>query len=339
VRNAAVPAAPAALANDNRTPAGELKDGVLTLRLDLVPTSWYPAQDDGRSFPVYAFAEKGKPPQIPGPLIRVPQGSEVRLELHNTLTMPMFVLGFQTTEPVTIAPGGTAKFQFAAKTPGTFYYSARSCKHSIREVGLLDLAADLPMGENPFEMESQLKATIILDSSKSMDFGDGKMTKLSYGSYMAATIAYLAELARQAHLRQRRPGWQLAGEDPLAEDRDHLLVDTCKMDRLGHPGFEDHGAEVAQRVVGGRQRGIDGNLASGDHRARQAYPRAAAGNMSRMRLAPGQRAEQDEGEHAPDGGALPLPVEAGPLRHRDSPRPLDAHISPSAGGILGQQKK
>ena len=42
-----------------------------------------------------------------------------------------------------------------------------------------------------FEMEAQLKATIILDSSKSMDFGDGKLTKLSYGSYMAATIAYL----------------------------------------------------------------------------------------------------------------------------------------------------
>ena len=42
-----------------------------------------------------------------------------------------------------------------------------------------------------FEMESQLKATIILDSSKSMDFGDGRMTKLAYGSFMAATISYL----------------------------------------------------------------------------------------------------------------------------------------------------
>jgi uncharacterized protein (DUF58 family) len=41
-----------------------------------------------------------------------------------------------------------------------------------------------------FEMEAQLKATIILDSSKSMDFGEGKLTKLQYGSYMAATLAY-----------------------------------------------------------------------------------------------------------------------------------------------------
>src|SRR6185503_11402792 len=48
-------------------------------------------------------------------------------------------------------------------------------------------------------------------------------------------VARDAELARQAHLRQRRPRWQLAREDPLAEARDHLLVDTCKVDRwLSH---------------------------------------------------------------------------------------------------------
>jgi uncharacterized protein (DUF58 family) len=41
-----------------------------------------------------------------------------------------------------------------------------------------------------FEMESQLKATIILDGSKSMDFGEGKLKKIEYGSYLAATLAY-----------------------------------------------------------------------------------------------------------------------------------------------------
>jgi FtsP/CotA-like multicopper oxidase with cupredoxin domain len=140
-----------------------LKNGVLTLRLELVPANWYPAQDGGRSFPVYAFAEKGKAPQIPGPLVRVPQGAEVRLELHNTLATAMFVRGFQTPEPVSVAPGGTAEVHFTAKAPGTFYYSARSCKHSITEVGALDLADDLPMGENPFETESQLEGALIVD--------------------------------------------------------------------------------------------------------------------------------------------------------------------------------
>ena len=42
-----------------------------------------------------------------------------------------------------------------------------------------------------FEMESQLKATILLDVSRSMDFGEGRFTKLVYGSMLAATLAYL----------------------------------------------------------------------------------------------------------------------------------------------------
>ncbi len=42
-----------------------------------------------------------------------------------------------------------------------------------------------------FEMESQLKATLLLDCSRSMDFGDGRLTKLAYGSYLAASLAYL----------------------------------------------------------------------------------------------------------------------------------------------------
>ena len=42
-----------------------------------------------------------------------------------------------------------------------------------------------------FEMESQLKTTLLLDISRSMDFGDGRLTKLEYGSYLAATLAYL----------------------------------------------------------------------------------------------------------------------------------------------------
>ena len=51
-----------------------------------------------------------------------------------------------------------------------------------------------------FETENELKATIVLDTSRSMDYGGangksdtarGKLTKLEYGSYLAATIVYL----------------------------------------------------------------------------------------------------------------------------------------------------
>ena len=42
-----------------------------------------------------------------------------------------------------------------------------------------------------FEMENELKATLVLDTSRSMDYGTGGLTKLEYGSYLAATIVYL----------------------------------------------------------------------------------------------------------------------------------------------------
>lgn len=42
-----------------------------------------------------------------------------------------------------------------------------------------------------FEMESQLKATLLVDVSRSMDFGEGRCTKLFYASTLAATIAYI----------------------------------------------------------------------------------------------------------------------------------------------------
>ena len=58
-------------ANDNRVTSGALKDGVLTLRLEMRKGIWHPESDDGEAIPVYAFGEAGKPLQVPGPAIRV----------------------------------------------------------------------------------------------------------------------------------------------------------------------------------------------------------------------------------------------------------------------------
>src|SRR5438309_8384618 len=80
-------------ANDNRIPAGELKDGILILHLELTSGNWYPEADDGPSMKIEAFAEEGKAPQIPGPLIRVPQGTEIRVSFHNTLAATAILRG------------------------------------------------------------------------------------------------------------------------------------------------------------------------------------------------------------------------------------------------------
>ncbi len=157
------PDIPAAQANNNRSTAGEVKGGVLRLNLELVEAKWYPDQDGGFNLSVYAFAEKGKKPQIPAPLIRVPQGTELRLEIHNTLPVAMFIRGLQTPEPVQIGAGGTAEVRSTATLPGTYYYSARSTQMSLTEIGALSILDDLPMGEGPFGIESQLEGAFIVD--------------------------------------------------------------------------------------------------------------------------------------------------------------------------------
>src|SRR5579863_579227 len=68
---------PAAICNDNRTPAGIVADGVLNVHLEARQAVWYPNQDGKGHLVVSAFAEEGHGPQIPGPFLRVPVGIEV----------------------------------------------------------------------------------------------------------------------------------------------------------------------------------------------------------------------------------------------------------------------
>ncbi|MBZ5599397.1 MAG: multicopper oxidase domain-containing protein [Acidobacteriia bacterium] len=159
---------PIAQANDNRVVGGQLERGLFTIQLELLQATWYPEQDGGPSFPVYVFAEPGKAPQIPGPLIRVPQGTEVHASIHNSLPVTMYLRGLHSheaasSEPLRIAAGQTAEVRFSATTVGTYYYSARSMKESLREVGSLTITDDLPMGEGPFGIESQLVGGFIVD--------------------------------------------------------------------------------------------------------------------------------------------------------------------------------
>jgi uncharacterized protein (DUF58 family) len=49
-----------------------------------------------------------------------------------------------------------------------------------------------------YEEETNLKANILLDVSHSMNFMSGKISKLTYGKYLAAALAYLLLLQRDA---------------------------------------------------------------------------------------------------------------------------------------------
>jgi uncharacterized protein (DUF58 family) len=49
-----------------------------------------------------------------------------------------------------------------------------------------------------FEEETNLNCHIVLDKSASMGYGSGRLTKLEYGSYLAASLAYFMMMQRDA---------------------------------------------------------------------------------------------------------------------------------------------
>ncbi|CAN5344350.1 hypothetical protein BH18GEM1_BH18GEM1_11600 [soil metagenome] len=116
------------LANGNRGLAGTLREGVLTVRLEVRTGRWFPEADDGPSLVVQAFGEEGGPLQIPGPLLRVPEGSMFHATIRNTIEGSTLTLhGFHTRpgspgDTIQVAPGATREVRFQAGAPGTYFY-------------------------------------------------------------------------------------------------------------------------------------------------------------------------------------------------------------------------
>ena len=123
--------------NDNLRPSGRLERGVLTLALEVREGLLRPEEDDGPGVPALAFAEIGKPAQVPGPLIRVPQGTEIRVKVRNPFpdsTLTIHGLGGDPTSSdtgVRIGGGATRELRFRATVPGTYYYWASTTGSGI----------------------------------------------------------------------------------------------------------------------------------------------------------------------------------------------------------------
>ena len=116
--------------NDNRRAAGTLRDGVFTLRLETRLAMWHPDGDDAPGAEVPAFAEEGREPEIPGPLIRVAAGTEVVVTVRNSMPNDtLTVYGLETrpvaasaSDPLRVAPGATREARFRLDAAGTYYY-------------------------------------------------------------------------------------------------------------------------------------------------------------------------------------------------------------------------
>jgi FtsP/CotA-like multicopper oxidase with cupredoxin domain len=117
--------------NDNRSSAGTLVNRVLTVRLEAREGEWHPDGDRDPGLDVRAFAEEGRTATIPGPLIRVPEGTEIHAFVRNSLRDSTLVVqglssrGAATSfdaDTIQIKPGAVREVRFVAGTAGTYYY-------------------------------------------------------------------------------------------------------------------------------------------------------------------------------------------------------------------------
>ena len=119
--------------HDNERAAGRLNDGMLRVELDTRMGTWYPHADAGPSVAMAAFGEVGRPLQIPGPLIRVPAGTDVIVSIRNSLPDSTLTVHGLVSRPapagalpdtVQVAPGATREVRFRLDAPGSYYYWA-----------------------------------------------------------------------------------------------------------------------------------------------------------------------------------------------------------------------
>lgn len=122
------PAPPEILSNGNRRAAGRLRHGVLTIRLEASTGIWRPEAQSGPGRVVHAFAEEGRAPQIPGPLLRVHEGVEIHATIKNLIpgaTLKLYGMATRPADPneaIEIPPGAVREVRFKAGAPGTYYY-------------------------------------------------------------------------------------------------------------------------------------------------------------------------------------------------------------------------
>lgn len=126
------PPLPTVQPNDSRLAAGRLDGGVLTVRLRVELATWCPGESVGPCVEVPAFTEEGGTPQVPGPLLRVTEGTTLDVTVTNALAdTGVTVYGLSphpsaSLDSVRIPPGGSHRFHFLAGAPGTYQYGART---------------------------------------------------------------------------------------------------------------------------------------------------------------------------------------------------------------------
>jgi manganese oxidase len=116
-------------ANPNLTAAGRSEAGAWHVGLEMRLARWHPDGEDGTGLLIPVFAEAGKAPQVPAPLLRLPAGTDVVVTLRNALDVSAAVHGLHARPadaalPVRLEAGETRELRFNAGAAGTYHYYA-----------------------------------------------------------------------------------------------------------------------------------------------------------------------------------------------------------------------
>ena len=123
--------APVAVVNQNLVPAGIHRGKTLSLALDIVEAAYQPEGEHDPIVRILAFAEAGKAPSVPGPLVRAQIGTTIRLTLHNRTDSSLVLGGIRRSlsadrDTLNIGAGATREITFTADRVGNwFYWGAR----------------------------------------------------------------------------------------------------------------------------------------------------------------------------------------------------------------------
>ena len=115
--------------NDNRHPAGTLDRDTLTIALRAGRGAWRPEGPAGPALSIEAFGETSSSLTVPGPMIRVDEGTVIAASVRNDLDAVLLVHGLCAHDGTTclslaVPPGQTRQVQFSSGRAGTYHYWA-----------------------------------------------------------------------------------------------------------------------------------------------------------------------------------------------------------------------
>jgi FtsP/CotA-like multicopper oxidase with cupredoxin domain len=151
-------ALPRVEANDNTEAAGTLRNGVREISFEVLRSDWRVETPHSPGLRVAAVAETGGAPMIPAPLIRVEEGTLLRVGVRNGLddeSVTVFGLHTRPSDEQSsfeLAPGESRTVEFLAGAPGTYLYRIQEGTPP----------PELPNGF-PFQEREQLAGAFVVD--------------------------------------------------------------------------------------------------------------------------------------------------------------------------------